>query len=41
MQDSALREKLREQGLARVRPYSWRATAARLLGEISPWLPQR
>ncbi|QET06152.1 glycosyltransferase family 4 protein [Cupriavidus pauculus] len=41
MQDSALREKLREKGLARVRRYSWRDTAARLLGEISPWLPQR
>ncbi|CAG2135330.1 glycosyltransferase family 4 protein [Cupriavidus plantarum] len=41
MQDSALREKLREKGLVRARRYSWRDTAARLLGEISPWLPQR
>ncbi len=41
MQDGALRDNLRRQGYAHVERYSWRATAARLLSEISPWLAQR
>ena len=41
MQDGTLRDTLRQRGYARVQRYSWRDTAARLLGEISPCLPQR
>lgn len=41
MGDSALRDRLRTQGLAHVQRQSWRHTADRLLTEISPWLPQR
>lgn len=41
MQDGTLRDTLRQRGYARVQRYSWRDTAARLLGEISPCLSQR
>jgi len=41
MQDGTLRDAMRQRGYAHVQRYSWRDTAARLLGEISPCLPQR
>lgn len=36
--DAALRESLRERGRARTAELTWRATATRLIEEISPWL---
>ncbi|WP_233862409.1 glycosyltransferase family 4 protein [Paraburkholderia adhaesiva] len=36
--DAALRASLRERGRARTSELTWRATAARLIEEISPWL---
>jgi glycosyltransferase involved in cell wall biosynthesis len=36
--DAALRENLRERGRARTAELTWRATATRLIEEISPWL---
>jgi glycosyltransferase involved in cell wall biosynthesis len=36
--DDALRERLRERGRARTAQLTWRATAVKLLEEISPWL---
>ncbi|QGZ60764.1 glycosyltransferase family 4 protein [Paraburkholderia acidisoli] len=36
--DAALRARLRERGRARTEELTWRATAARLIEEISPWL---
>ncbi|MEI5998543.1 glycosyltransferase family 4 protein [Paraburkholderia bengalensis] len=36
--DAALRATLRERGRARTQELTWRATAARLIEEISPWL---
>jgi glycosyltransferase involved in cell wall biosynthesis len=41
MQDGTLRDTMRQRGYAHVQRYSWCDTAARLLGEISPCLPQR
>lgn len=41
MRDSTLRDRLRAQGYAHVERNSWRTTAARLLSEITPWLPRR
>jgi glycosyltransferase involved in cell wall biosynthesis len=36
--DATLRASLRERGRARTEELTWRATAARLIEEISPWL---
>jgi len=36
--DAGLRAKLRERGRARTAQLTWRATAVRLIEEISPWL---
>jgi glycosyltransferase involved in cell wall biosynthesis len=36
--DAALRTQLRERGRARTAELTWRATAIKLIGEISPWL---
>ncbi|CAG9193774.1 glycosyltransferase family 1 protein [Paraburkholderia caribensis] len=36
--DAALRASLRERGRTRTEELTWRATAARLIEEISPWL---
>ncbi|PXW27234.1 glycosyltransferase family 4 protein [Paraburkholderia caballeronis] len=36
--DAALRSRLREKGHARAAQLTWRATAVKLLEEISPWL---
>ncbi|RQH04141.1 glycosyltransferase family 4 protein [Paraburkholderia dinghuensis] len=36
--DVALRASLRERGRARTAELTWRATATKLIGEISPWL---
>lgn len=36
--DAALRARQRERGRARTEELTWRATAARLIEEISPWL---
>jgi glycosyltransferase involved in cell wall biosynthesis len=36
--DATLRAGLRERGRARTEELTWRATAARLIEEISPWL---
>ncbi|CAG4887055.1 glycosyltransferase family 4 protein [Paraburkholderia saeva] len=41
MNDDALRGTLRADGYTHVEHYSWRATAARILKEISPWLAHR
>jgi len=41
MGDSALRASLRARGYAHTERNSWRATAAALLSEVSPWLPQK
>jgi hypothetical protein len=36
--DAALRASLRERGRARTAELTWRATAVKLIEEISPWL---
>ncbi|NIE65512.1 glycosyltransferase family 1 protein [Burkholderia sp. Ax-1719] len=36
--DASLRERLRERGRVRTQELTWKATAARLIEEISPWL---